>query len=172
MQHSPLRDAVIARINELTDTFLETGFFTWSEDRTKEGWYNKRMPLVGHETSVRKYVRKVAAELKRPFVIVDVSTRSNYTPGIGWVPDPNFYASVSIPSVKYTAPLRSALLLVSQPVGRAFRRDKPPVPVGIRHECRRQIFYFYGPQGQHVFDEFMERCKTDKAFRKALKLKD
>jgi len=168
MKYPPTFKNIVCELAKITKEYMKTGVFVFERDRDF-GLWRKRILL--HPTCVRKFARACARDMGVPFLwaetgVYDTGQRNN-----------SFFALVSIPNRKYLAPVLSALRLVASepPVGRhllALRHwrfgDNWP-PCWLQHGPSVVTVFFRKDEGKMLFDNWLGQCRTNKAFRKALR---
>lgn len=110
------------------------------------------LSITSH-TFVRSYLRVVAKELKRPFVVATNRGTS---------------IMLELPKRKRLEPCYAGFLLA--PCANDMGRDSL-MAAPIYYRPRKTILYvfFQGDAGRVMFNTFLERCRTDPEYRKALR---
>lgn len=163
-EQSALYVHVSDTIREATEHFLVTGIafvrepvmsdLTW-QDKCRE--YHKQ-PGMTREGLVRRFLRMVAKEQKRPFVYAHTG---------GWRDASKL--SLTIPRRAFLHPIIFSLLIGSRETSpRSARMNN--IPLSHYSDKSNWYFFFSGEAGRRLFDAWYEQCRTDPAFRKALKL--
>lgn len=125
-------------------------------------------PTQARDSQLRSLIRLCAKDLGRPFVLVeatlDYSDRSR----------PIGYWEINLPNTDRMAPIVSHLLLAAQPITTRTMLNPPYTgmpPVGtrprpnVKSKPSRQTFWI---RDMKVFDMWLDRCKCDPIFKKAL----
>lgn len=115
--------------------------------------YRKEYIAVTSPTFVRAYLRVISKETKRPFVYATIKTNSVW---------------LVFPKQKRLEPLYANFLLAPSAVdtGRLVL-DKLPLYY-YPHKTKLDVT-FQGDAGRVMFNTFLERCRTDPDYRKALR---
>ncbi len=138
----------IRLLNEVASEFERTGL----GQEPKESWSWCGYREQGR-FDWRAFVRRIARELKRPYVFVPIH---------GF--------SLVVEKKAYTRPLYAHLLLVSkEKVGHDWKSVRG---ADIYHTQTGSsiTFMFLNDFGKRAYDDWLERAKDDLAFRKALRL--
>lgn len=149
-------------IRTMTDAYLELGVCV-IEDSWAKAYAENNDDYVGarkahrqeylavtSDTFVRAYIRVLSKELKRPFVFADVKPKE---------------VILHIPRRKYTEPLFASFLLAPQ----FDYRKSDKMPVCYRSKPSLVQVFFKGNDGKQLFDAFIERCRTEEDYKKALR---
>ena len=163
-EQSALYVRVSDTIREATEHFLVTGIafvrepvmsdLTW-RDKYRE--YSKQ-PGMTREGLVRRFLRMVAKEQKRPFVYAHTG---------GWRDASELF--LTIPKKAFLRPVIFSLLIGSRETNPRSAR-MADIPLSHYTDMTNCYFFFRGETGRRLFDAWYEQCRTDPAFRKALKL--
>ena len=156
---SPTYDRVIGNFEQAAKLFVETGFFevTDPEVRQDQTWsqrwreHEKNFPIS--KTFIRKVMRQVAKDLKRPIIIAEV----DYWSGEKRI-------RVKLRKSKRTDPLVAQFMLLEE--GFSVART----PISWRQDGSNRYFWFLGDKGVRAYDEWKRLCCSDPACRAALKL--
>jgi hypothetical protein len=177
MQMPKIYEDIVNGLTQMTEGFVRDGVFVWNSIKDERPddyryWVDKRTPFIGHHAHFRKYMRKVAKELKRPFIHAEIGALRTYITGQGYQANPNFYAHLTIPRLVKTSPLSAALKLGATHVsGRYVGVDLlEQYTLCFRSDCKNDYFHFYGDDGKFIFENFLEQCRTNVKYRHALKL--
>jgi hypothetical protein len=131
--------------------YAETGI--WFEKH----WRTSGDPRVFSPFWQRKYMRECAKQLKRPFVVVEINTYEG------------FRANICFKKSKRTQVLASALMLGATEVkSRWYTKDFKNV--GIFQLTRRKTMFDFDVHDPTLFNNWLDLCKNDPDYRKALSL--
>lgn len=161
----PVYVAAQQQLENVFRTWDETGIFVEGlilqelrKGRDDTSWrqiYKEMYAVVPlPEVSLRRMIRAEARLAKRDVVLARHHYWDNST-------------SLTIRRLKRLAPISTHLSLVAVEQLR-WRNPKPPVSVVV--DNRNFYFFFNSGDGQHVFDHFLEQCRTNPDFRKALRI--
>lgn len=163
-EQSALYVRVSDTIREATEHFLVTGIAfvrepvisgpTW-RDKYRE--YRKQLGMT-RESIVRRFLRMLAKEQKRPFVYAHTG---------GWCDASELF--LTILKKAFLRPVIFSLLIGSQEADLQTARTTN-LPLSHYTDMTNWYFFFRGETGRRLFDAWYEQCRTDPAFRKALKL--
>ncbi len=157
MQRAAVLDRTIEKLEASVREFMETGICVvrdrYYRSREKDG-----LPSFTKGSQMRGFLRMVAKDLKRPFVLADVCQDEEK---VRWV-------TLSIPRIKRLHNLISALLLVSSEHYGNRWRIPDNVPVARVDQGNAWVFHFQ-KEGIEIFDNFLNQCRTDPIFRICLK---
>ncbi len=154
-------------INGAVESFIETGVavirgtdmsgIDYSDWKAKFKRYRTENTSIATPMFVRSFVRKVAQDLKRPIVFAVVD---------GWAGE---RVTVTIKKLKRNEVVAAPFLLALESDSR-WRKVDPKTPLWGHQDKTNWYFHFDGPNGRKAFEAWFEQCKTDPAFRKAMKL--
>jgi hypothetical protein len=169
--NSPTYHATIAQLNGAVEFFLKTGFLmledpeidkavSWPQ-RHRE-WVKNAPPLP--QPQMRKLIRKIAKELKRPLVFAHKA----------YYPNHDGVITVQLKRIKRHAPLMSPFFLLNSYEGKSWEFDKltPGNIFAFRWKAAPANWelVFIGTEGREKFNEWMEFIQNSPECRKALKL--
>lgn len=143
-------------ITAATMQFLTTGVAQIPEQAPYDIWWirwgqRSRFQWYG-------YFRQLARDAKRPFVSLDGYART-----------------LTISKRKYLEPVLGPFLLAGREFNRARWWDtrwpaEPVPPVTWRQNTVNWTFDFWGDPGEQLKQSWLEQCRTNPAFRRALRL--
>lgn len=148
-------------IRAMTDAYLELGVCV-VEDGWSKAYYGNNQDretalteylAITSSTFVVSYMRVVAKELKRPFVVAELYHE---------------YIELKIPRKKFLEPLFASFLLGPE-VKEYGRAQMASVPMYYRGTPTLVRVTFNGDDGKSIYDMFIERCRTDDDYKKALR---
>lgn len=163
-EQSALYVHVSDTIREATEHFLITGIaFVREPVMSNLTWWDRhreycKQPGMIREGTVRRFLRMLAKEQKRPFVYAHTG---------GWRDASELL--LIIPKKAFLRPVIFSLLISSRETNRRSAR-LPNIPLSHYSDTTNWYFLFRGETGRRLFDAWYEQCRTDPAFRKALKL--
>ncbi len=163
-EQSALYVHVSDTIREATEHFLITGIaFVREPVMSGQTWRDKyseyrKQPGMTREVIVRRFLRMVAKEQKRPFVYAHTG---------GWRDASELF--LMIPKKAFLHPIISSLLIGSRETSPQSAR-MTDIPLSHYTDMTNWYFFFRGETGRRLFDAWYEQCRTDPVFRKALKL--
>lgn len=146
------------RVRDETEKFDQTGIFFYPHWSERE----KDAPIT--PVAVRKLVRRIARNQRRPFIVAWTHAGS-----LQWE------AGLKLPYRKMLEVPRTFLLMSAENVDKYQRWRRPDgttPPVSRSAYTTYEIYRFVGDQGRQVFENWVSRCKNDPAWRRALKLPD
>lgn len=174
--NSKLFAAEMERVARVVDTYLQTGVCILEADHTD------KVSTISPSNCLRRFVRDIAKEQKRPFIWAHCTSYHPWGTGVN-----GSYGRDR--SVKHTTPIAltmprlqslhqiySALLLVASKVDNAGtlawhyaegRHNNLHLWYG---ETKTTFTFYFGGPAIEVFENFVERCRTDKAWRLKLKI--
>lgn len=159
---SPTYDRVLSNFEAAIMDFVNTGFFEKVDpkfDRQKS-WFqhhrerDQRFPIS--QTFVRKVVRQVAKEMRRPIIIAQTDWWSGDVRTI-----------IALRHTKRNAPLIAQFLLLEETRN---YNDRNKSPVTRRQDTVNWYVQFNGKRGQQLYRDWKANCLADPECRKALKL--
>jgi hypothetical protein len=162
---SPTYDRVMGNFEAAAKQFSETGFFEAFDPKPngEKSWHQR---WKAHErecpvskTIMRKVMRKVASELKRPIIIAE----TDYWHEAG------IRTRVKLRRTKNNAPVIAQFLLLNEPDGGRYSSGKKP-GVYSGQDGTNWYVTFLGDKGQKIFRQWKEQVVADPACRKAMKL--
>ena len=146
-------------INDAVESFVETGVAriqdldyshldncNWTEK--SKFWRQNRRVVASHH-QVRSFVKRIAKDMKRPIITAELD---------GW------QGAKVVVKIRY---LRRSDVVVAP---FHLLSEDSTSPVRIRHDTKNWYVHFHGPKGRELFEKWFEQCRTDPAFRKAMKL--
>lgn len=156
-------------INGAVESFIETGIamvrnidmsdIPDNDWPTKYARYRKLNTSVASPLLVRSFVRKIAKDLGRPIIFAELD---------GWWGN---RVRVTIRKRKYNEIVVAPFLLALESTGQNYYRPvSNKVALWGTHDKTNRYFHFDGPKGRKAFEAWVEQCKTDPVFRKAMKL--
>jgi len=156
---------VEGHIRKMTDDYLSLGVAvlndSWGEACRNAGSdydqarrdYRRDYLSITSSTFVRAYLREVAKECKRPFIVAEICERAT---------------TLTVPVQKRLEPLYAGFLLTTQSkeLSHSELKDTP-----IYYRAGKTIITvtFQGKQGAEMFEKFIERCRIDEDYRKVLR---
>lgn len=158
---SPTYDRVMSNFETAANQFYETGFFEASAPpiRPNESWskrwreHDKQFPIS--KTFIRKVVRRIAKDLKRPVIIAETEFYSGE------------HIRVQLRKSKNTAPLFAQFMLLEE---KPAYSDRKATTISWRQDGSNWYVEFRGTKGRRVFEDWKRNCRFDPTCRKALKL--
>lgn len=129
----------------------DDGRYDWCAARIT---YRKEYLAVTSPTFVRAYLRAISKEIKRPFVYATIKTKS---------------VCLVLPKQKRLEPLYVNFLLAPSAVGLG-RSSVEKLPICYYPYKTKLDVTFQGDAGKVMFNTFLERCRTDPEYRKALRI--
>jgi hypothetical protein len=160
---SPTYDRVMGNFEAAAKQFIETGFFegygpkpdanlSWAQR-----WRAHEREYPISKTFMRKVMRKIASETKRPIIIAETD----------YWHDGGTRTVVKLRKTKNNAPLIAQFLLLESTT--VYDGSKKP-GVYQRQDGSNWYVTFLGPKGQRMYREWKSQVVADPDCRKALKL--
>jgi hypothetical protein len=167
---SPTYHQTIKQLDDAVFHFLTTGVVELADPyvdqkadyTTRRKQWRDNAPSLPKQ-QLRKLVRKIAKELKRPIIIVETS----------WYPDPAGTIVVKLKKLKRHAPLMTTFFLLEQFDGGYYQMDtrKEGESAFRWMACATEWrLVFIGKEGRAQFEEWMEFIQKTPECRKALKI--
>lgn len=173
MEQSATYAMVASYIANKTEEYLRTGIASFtppyekgvsSEEQRRA--YRKQLSVCGN-TFVRAYLRQVAKELRRPFIVAEQTYSCGANTTIAnWI-------TLSVPKRKKLEKAVSALLLSAKDIkhryGYYLLKEAPGI---YRYNYHRSLwqFIFNGDGCEGLFQSFVQTWQADPDIRAALKL--
>jgi hypothetical protein len=148
---------VVGEIERATRGYLETSIAILERDYTDT---DKAGMVRGQP--IKNYLRRIAKDMKRPFVYAEVLSWHPWTNGKRDKSQTEWGGSLRLPSHNRFKPMLAALLLVAEPYGNHG-------PVVHRPGQTYNHFNFSGDGGRIVLEGFIEQCRADPVFRVCLR---
>lgn len=153
----------MARIEKPILDMLENGFFM-----PPDNFWDGEKGVTG--TQIRKLARKVAAEMKRPFVWASKNFHRTWDDAAGeYGPQVFRFGYLSIPKRRYTSPLVAPLQLAAVPFAGHWRMERTPQGNTIQHDHQATYWNYYFTD-EAAFDEYLVTMRTRPEMRAALRL--
>lgn len=151
-------------VSQVLQHYLDTGVCVIERD------YTSRERDLSPKPSLRAFVRAVAKDLKRPFLVAQTTTYFAWTTGgrdkkSTPVQTPT---ALTIPKTIGLSSVYSGLLLASpEPSNDRWAQNGLPL---WRHDTKTTVTFFFQGEGLQAFHNFIEQCRTNPVFRIALKI--
>lgn len=153
----------ILAMNEFHYTFMDTGIFYFSTEHFHDDRHYLDRPGLLHINHFKCYARSIARTTKRPFVWAEGGDYREYD----WTTrkrkdEVKFYVGLTMKQRKYFDPIIAPIRLLD---GNSY-----DCPLTVRQDHTNYYVSFRGNIGKSLWQDFIHQCRTNPAYRKALKI--